>query len=405
MSSVLERERNEKLLWLEKHFTSKIIDYVYNCHGRRVKIEIIETITDVLYFDSKLWYYYKVSYINSNTSPEHYLVYFGHYQPSIFNIKARKYNDIIKFDYQYQLPSTMVAIEDIVDIIYNATINSKAVLDSSDNTLTQIINESITPLYKDLDNNRARNPIEKTTYPMLNNYQFLQLLTSYFGIYNDNITNRISHHGRTINRFLSYYYDKQYYMHKFMPVKAFQSLKKLRDKNIINNKNTKCNYIYHIVDENINDNYKVLVIGHAVRLGKLYKQKSKDDDYFKAKSNNGIAINEVFYENNHHGSIEVDNHYNYTNNYTGFHNEDAIDSSFTNPIVTDNCYNIDEKNIFKETFELNFSNDESLNMQIAHDTEILKNKLRDIYNVIRPKYNLSDIMDIFSNDIKEKFNA
>ena len=64
MPNILMQEQQEKIEWLQKQFTQKIL--VRTSHdGFFKKIvnkynTIIREITKVLYFDSKLWYYYTI---------------------------------------------------------------------------------------------------------------------------------------------------------------------------------------------------------------------------------------------------------------------------------------------------------------------------------------------------------
>ena len=314
---------------------------------------------------------------------------------------------MIEFENECELPPTMIAIEDAVDVVYNATINCKSIVNNEDNII-DIINENITSLNCD-NNDDPETIIERHTYPMLNNYQYMRFISTYFGNREKNISKYIPNNEKLINteKFNQYHYDKTYYMHSYIPFKVFRLLEKLRNDNIINSKNDRNRIPYHIIDDNNNGSYKVMIIGHAIAIGKLYEQDDNNDKYFLERTSNNVIIGEDSYIDYHHKSIEVDNHYNYINSHIIRYNNDAVEKSFSNPQESDDCYNIDEKCIFNDYIDIDFTNDRLLDQKIIDDNNALKNKLRDPHCNKKYKNNkitLSDIVDIFSNSITKKFD-
>ena len=357
-----------KLFHYKSH-PSKIFTYAIN-----YDIKII----GVVYFESKIWYYTIYNEIiydpKFTQSTKHLLVNFGHHQPSAKNLrsyaeKLKGYNtyicnfeEVIEFNDPEQLPSTIVPIEELIVLVHNATINTKAtnlsINDPTQNNLlaSKIFNES----FKSLVNHNGErainydNIIQKNLYGMLNSYRYLVKTIQHFGmlptIFYKSTINGIKT-GSGIRYEPANLYKKHY--------KDTIIHKELRKP-------------YHLIDSDPNY-YKVLMIGHGIRIGALLDKK-----LFKDRNLSFLMCKNIMLSNMHHNSLELDNYWNYTNNYSGGAiNENAVDDEFASPEITD--INIDDlkyHNIINNN-ALTIEIDDAFNERINHDTNTLKNKLID----------------------------
>lgn len=326
------------------------------------------TLTHVLYFDSRMWYIGK-------ENDKNIMVWFGHNQPTAKNISLGKYIDLITFNSFSELPSTIVPLTDVVEIMSNATINDIATsiienekIESYDNSLYQSVIDNFNNLNNETISLILRK-IENMDYNLRYKYKFLKesildgsFLTSLILNQKTN-TRQINNNTSVLNSM-----PIADHLNVFLGSKDYKE----RNENCIHKTN-----IFNNLNISINDNSKdyesreVMIIGHAIRIGILNNDLlySRYNNIFNSTDQNKILVN------THNTSIEMDNDWKYTNHMMLTSGEDSLDENFYGLEKTDiniNPLRIKRFNI-SELSHLSFEIDERLNEKnkSLSDEEIL----------------------------------
>lgn len=402
MSDVLEKKK-----WINKLLNSQkrnanifnkgyLSSYKYNAYYY---------IDSIVYFESKVWYHFRkhIEYYSDDeiikTKITHLLVNFGHHQPNVKAVASyyrQKINygyysdmieEIIEFDNEDQLPSTRIPIEDIVDIVYNSAINTKAVNIQQNNIEAQIKNTNVNMIVNDVFKALLPNDTINTVFADTINTNILQQMLCDFGsteISDSSDIFNISERAPYIKNITDT--DHKFIRYDNMP--ALHCKKKQKSKK-------KYNPIHHIKNHNDSDvkKYKTLVIGHGVRIGallntQLFKERHSTFNVYY----NGIKI----LSNMHHNSIEVDNHWQYINSYNGKINEQSVDKDFIDPRFTDKNeqalynYNITLQIPLKLNIESSLStiinNSNATINKLMNETAINYTTIKNIFDVFLNNY-------------------
>ena len=259
-------------------------------------------IDKVLYFDSKMYYCGK--HYN-----EYFMVYFGHSQPSISNIVNYyncSYNTIVEFIKcnETDIPSTAVNIEDVVEVIYNSTINDQTsniigILSNNDNA--KVLSMKIKKLME-----RLLESSFKQHYSTLSNIPFYKSIQEH-----DELALLASYH-----LYNNYALCKDYHINNFPGILGLvylntsdceDRLKRIIDNHFNNLKNS-------------NDiEYHTLVIGHAIKIGEI--NRAFISTRYSSISDSGLV-------DQFQNSIETDNYYRYRN-------VDRIDNALHDSLFSD----------------------------------------------------------------------
>ena len=285
----------EKREWLNKLFISK---------------DNTIQITHVLYFSSKMYYIG----IKNN---KYFMCYFGHFQPCINNIQnAIEYIDNIEDIKDF--PSTIVPIEDVVEIIDQSVINDLA---------SNLYNDEVN---KDISSERISTIILKESHKAFNSNK----ITDYNSdIKSHMIRNKLININENLGLLSSIYlyndiksYNDSNYFYKSPNInilKLFKETKSYKKRIDFISNNRKSNFINNLItsedDTREYDSYKTFIIGHAIRIGTV-NNKLFTSRYSSVSNSNFTSIR--------HSSIEQDNKWKYHNYMTLEEDKKSIDYLF-----------------------------------------------------------------------------
>lgn len=248
-------------------------------------------IDKVLYIDSKMYYC-------GRYNDKYFICYYGHSQPNIievikyFNNEPNSLIDFIECD-KNDIPSTVVNIEDVIEVIYNSTINDQAtnIIEITNNSnkgqqLVNRINELIKKLTQ-LNYNKSytiSNNYNLSFYTSNCEYDEIALLSNYYRYNKNNMLN-----------------CNDYHINNFPGILGFTYLSTLdfeeRLKKAVNN------YFNNIKNSDDID-YHTLIIGHAIKIGEI-------NEAFLCTRYSSISSSGLV--DQFQNSIETDNHYRYRN--------------------------------------------------------------------------------------------
>lgn len=337
----------EKRKWLDKLFKyERDKDNLYH-----LKLEI----THVLYFNSKMYY------IGRENDDKYFMCYFGHVQPCISNLnKSLEYIDNI--ENINDLPSTIVPIEDVCEIMDTSCINDLAeniLVDQTvddtinkynDSRVRSILSDEVREYFTILDNEGDKNDDRVTNKIVVNNTHF-GLLSSFI-CSSDKLSSSQREHliykNSIVDNINLYISSNDNCIRK--------------DKVIDNSNNLFNNLILSKEDKRKVEDYRTLIIGHAIRIGEV------NTNLFKPRYTN---VSESNFTNLHHTSIEMDNHWRYHNYMTLEDDERSVDETFSKFLSYENM-NLEP--ILKNNESVNVIINDSYNEDIK---EINENKLNE----------------------------
>ena len=362
-------------------------------------------IDKVLYFSSKIWY---IGSIIEDNITKPFMAYFGHYQPNAKSIITEdNIVDIIFIDLNKDiLPSTVVPIEDVIEIMYNSTIND---LESNSDIVdvdelrsrkaAHIKNDEIDKIERTMNGVSSENnsratllnlSTDKLTFPNSHNYGMLgalyrNALMAYFEFGT------------------SPFFDS---LQTFMFSKDYKNREE-----ITSGKYQGYNHYESSYDDTVSKEQNVYIIGHAIRIGYIKNDKEKFIGRYGSVIGKDIKITNL-----HHNCLEMDNEWKYYNSMLMQEGEESLDLPFCKLASLD--FNIqpflsetDKMEKTKITISLSsnlesFINDDKENLLKEDDDgyDTLFNNYKTIINLIESE---SDDYDKWMRDgqIKKESNS